>query len=173
MIVSVKRDRENSNDHDHVSRPRLKALARFELRQRNAFTAVFEDHFHGHVDVDLFDGATDDVAAKSRPIVEVDPGRDVRNIRREAAQRLADDFAYHGEGKNSAPAADLYPFEFVAGAIAANRPGTKDPCAAIFALLHQELAGFGALPKRLIDGSDFRKWFANLLLLPCYSTFPY
>ena len=147
------------------------ALAGFKLRQRNAVAAVFEYHFHRHVDVDFIDWTADDVAAEARTVVQVDPCGDVGNVRREAAQRLADDFANDGEGKNFALAADLYPFEFVAGAIAANRPRAKDPCAAVLALLHHELAGFGAVPKRLVDRSNFRQWFFDFLL--CHSKKPF
>ena len=52
-------------------------------------------------------------------------------------------------------------FELVTGAVAANRPRAKDPRPAVLALLHHELAGFGAVPEGLIDGSDLREGFAN------------
>src|SRR5262249_49898008 len=98
------------NDHDHGSRARSKALAGLELRQLNAAAGIFEYPFHRHVDVDLIDGAADDVAAETRAVVQVDPRRDIRNVGREAAQRLTDNLAYHGEGENFARASDLYPF---------------------------------------------------------------
>ena len=153
MARTLERNRFERNETDE---PFSAASKGFELRQRDAVAAVFEHHFHRHIDADFIDWTADDVAAESRPIVQVDPCGDIGNVRREAAQRLADDFANDGEGKNFALAADLHPFEFVAGAIAANRPRAKDPCAAVLALLHHELAGFGAVPKRLVDRSNFR-----------------
>jgi hypothetical protein len=145
--------------------------SRLELGQRDAFTGIVKNDFNVHANLHVFNRAADDVAAESRPLVEIDPGRDVGNVGREAAQRLTDDFANHSEGKNFALAADLYPFEFVAGAVAANRPGAKDPRAAVLALLHHELAGFGAVPESLVDRGDFREGFSNLFF--CHVTEPF
>ena len=82
-----------SVERNEAGVPFSAALAGFKLRQRNAVAAVFEYHFHRHIDADFIDWTADDVAAESRPIVQVDPCGDVGNVRREAAQRLADDFA--------------------------------------------------------------------------------
>ena len=109
--------------------------------------------------MDFVDRTTDDVAAEARAVVQIDPGRDVRDVGRETAQRLADDFANDREAKDFTFAADLNPFEFVAGAVAANRPRAKDPRSTVLALLHHELADFGAIPEGLIDGSDFGERF--------------
>jgi hypothetical protein len=109
--------------------------------------------------------------AEPRPFIEIDPRGDVGNIRREAAQRLSDDFADHREGKNLAAAADLHPVELVARAIAANRPRAENPRAAVPALLHHELAGFSAVPKRLVDGSDLGEGLFNCLVLICHNQF--
>jgi hypothetical protein len=158
-------------ERNETGGPFSAALTRFEFRQRHPFTAIFEDDLYGHVDVDFFDGAAGDVAAESRPVVEIDPGCDVRNVGAEAAQCLANDFANHGEGKNFALATDLYPFEFVAGAVAANRPRAKNPRPAVLAFLHHELAGFGAVPKRLVDGRNFRERFANFFFGHVTGTF--
>ena len=148
-LVFVKRSRAR------ITSTIASGLARSKFRQRHPFTAIFEDNLHRHVDVDLFDGATDDVAAESRPVVEIDPGGDVGNIRSEALERVADDFTDDGETKDFAFAADLHPFQFFAGAVAANRPRAEHPGAAVLALLHHELAGPGSVPERLVDGSDF------------------
>jgi hypothetical protein len=145
----------------------LTSASPLELGQSDAFTGILKNDFNVHADLHVFDRTADDVAAESRPIIQVDPRGDVGNVRREASEGLADDFANYGEGKNFALAADRYPFEFVAGAIAANRPRAKDPRAAVLALLHHELAGFGAVPKRLVDRSDLREWFSNFFF--CHS----
>ena len=146
----------------------LDRLTRLKLRQRDSVAAVFEDDLHRHIDVDFVDRATDDVAAKARAVVQIDPGRDVRDVGRETAQRLADDFANHREAKDFTFAADLNPFEFVAGAVAANRPRAEDPGAAVPAFLNHQFAGFGAFPERLVDGSDFGKWFLKYFVLICH-----
>src|SRR5258705_5195455 len=143
-------------------------LTRLEFRQRDSVAGVFENDFHGHVDVDFFDRATDHVAAEARTVVQIDPGRDIGDVRRETAQRLADDFANDREAKDFTFAADLNPFELVTGAIAANRPRAEDPGAAVPAFLHHQFAGFGALPERLVDRSDFGKWFLKYFVLFCH-----
>ena len=141
----------------YVSRARSPAaLTGFKFRQRHPFTAIFEDYFHRHADLHLVNRAADDVAAESWTIVQIDPGGDVGNIRSEALERVADDFTDNGETKDFAFAADLHPFQFFAGAVAANRPRAEHPGAAVLALLHHELAGPGSVPERLVDGSDFR-----------------
>ena len=130
-------------------------LTRFELRQRYIVAGIFENNFYRHIDVNFVDRAVDDIAAKAGTVVQVNPGGNVRNIRCEAAQGLSDDFANDRERKNFALAAERDPFQFVAGAVAANRSRTKDPGAAVLAFLHHELAGPGSVPERLVDGSDF------------------
>jgi hypothetical protein len=144
------------------------ASGRLKLRQRDSVAAVFEDDLHRHIDVDFVDRATDDVAAEARAVVQIDPCRDVRDVGRETAQRLADDFANDREAKDFTFAADLNPFEFVAGAVAANRPRAEDPGAAVLAFLHHQFARSSAVPKRLIDGSDFGEWFLKYFVLFCH-----
>ena len=41
---------------------------------------IFEDGLHWHIDLHLLDGATDDVAAQARAVVEIDPGGDIGDI---------------------------------------------------------------------------------------------
>jgi len=118
--------------------------------------------------MDLLDRAADDVAAEARAVVQVDPGCDIGDVRRETAQRLADDFANDREAKDFAFAAYLHPFEPIAGAISANRPRAEHPGAALLAFLHHELAGFGAVPERLIDRSDFGERFFDYFVFICH-----
>src|SRR5262245_9377003 len=133
--------------------------ARLKLRQRNAISRIFEHNFHWHVDVDLVDRTADDVAAKTRAIVQVDPRGDVRYVGAKAAERLADHFADDGEGKDFPFATDLNPFKLVAGAIPADRPRAKNPSAAVSALLHHQFAGFGTVPERSVNWGYFGGWF--------------
>ena len=99
---------------------------RHELRQCHTLSAIFENNSHRHIDVNLVNRAADDIAAEARTFIEIDPGGDVGNVRSKAAQRLTDNFTYHGEGKYLAFAADFYPLKFVAGAVATNRPPCKN-----------------------------------------------
>ena len=133
-----------------------------KLRQGDAFAGVFEHNLHRHVDVNLFDGAADNVAAESRAFVEIHPCRYIRNVGRKAAQRLAHDFANDGEGKDFASAAELHPFEVATVALDADRPRAKNPRLTILAALHHQLAGFGAVPEGLVDRSDFRQGFFDV-----------
>ena len=139
-----------------------------ELRQCDSVTAVFENDLHRHIDMDLVDWAADDVAAKARSLVEIDPRGDVGDIRSETAQRLTDDFADDREGKYLSLATDFYPFELVAGAIAANRSRAKNPGAAVLAFLNHQLAGCGAIPERLIDRRYLGKWLFDCSVLVCH-----
>ena len=54
---------------NEADEPFSTASVRFEFRQGNAVAAIFEYHLHRHVDVDLIDGATDDVAAETWAVV--------------------------------------------------------------------------------------------------------
>jgi hypothetical protein len=47
-----------------------------ELRQGESFAGVFEHDLDVHADLHVFDRAANDVAAESRPFVEIDPGGD-------------------------------------------------------------------------------------------------
>jgi hypothetical protein len=101
--------------------------SRLELWQCNPLTGIFEDDFDAHADLHSFDGAADDIAAKSRSFVEIDPGGDVRDIGGKASERVSDDLTDDREGKDLAGSTHLHPFQFVAVALDANRPGTKHP----------------------------------------------
>jgi uncharacterized membrane protein len=142
--------------------------SRLELRQCDSVAALFENDLHRHIDMDLVDRAADDVAAKARSLVEIDPRRDVRDIRSETAQRLTDDFADDREGKYFSLAADFYPFELIAGAIAANRSRAKNPGAAVLAFLNHQLARFRAVPERLIDGRYLGKGLFDCSVVVCH-----
>jgi hypothetical protein len=107
----------------------------------------------------------DDIAAEARSFIEIDPGGDVGNVRSKAAQRLTDNFSYHGEGKYFAFAADFYPLEFVAGAIATNGSRAKHPGAAVLAFLNHQFAGFGAVPELLIYRCNLRNWLFDYAIL--------
>ena len=133
----------------------LAGLARFELWQRDTVAAVFEHDFDRHVDFDLLDGTTDDVAAKARAVVQINPGGDIGNVGTKAAERGADDFTNDREAKDFAFAADLHPVEFFAGAIAAHGTRRKHPGRAVGAFLHHQFAGFGAIPEGLVDRRYF------------------
>jgi hypothetical protein len=106
--------------------------------------------------MNLVNRAADDIAAKARPFIEIDPSGNVGNIRSEAPQRLTDHFSDYREGKYLAFATDFYPLEFVAGAIATNGSRAKHPGAAVLALLNHQLAGSGAIPERFVYGRYFR-----------------
>ena len=109
--------------------------------------------------MNFVDRAADNIAAETRTFIEIDPGGDVGDVRSKTAQRLPDNFTYHGEGKYFAFAADFYPLEFVAGAIATNWSRAKYPGGAVLAFLNHQLANFGAVPERLIHGRNLRDRF--------------
>src|SRR5687767_2438961 len=115
--------------------------------------------------MNFVDRTADDIAAEARSFIEIDPGGDVGNVRSKAAQRLTDNFSYHGEGKYFAFAADFYPLEFVAGAIATNGSRAKHPGAAVLAFLNHQFAGFGAVPELLIYRGDLRNWLFDYAIL--------
>jgi hypothetical protein len=56
-----------------------------ELWQCDSVAAVFKNDLHRHIDIDVVDRAADDVAAETRPLVEIDPRGDIGNIRTETA----------------------------------------------------------------------------------------
>src|SRR5258706_601900 len=63
----------------------LQGSARFELRQRDAVAAVFEDGLHRHVDLYLLDRAADDGGAQTWTVVEIEPRGAIGNVRSKAA----------------------------------------------------------------------------------------
>ena len=134
-----------------------------EFGQCDAAAGVFEDNLHRHVDLYFVKGAIDDIAAKSRAIVEIDPGGDVGNVRAESGKRSAYHFAYYRKGEDFTSLADLDPLELVARAVAANRARAKNPGAAVLAFLHHQFAGARRIPKGFVHRSDLRQWFLKFL----------
>jgi hypothetical protein len=127
--------------------------------------AVLENNLYRHIDMNFLHWTADDIAAEARTLIEIDPGGDVGNVRSKAAQRLTDNFSYHGEGKYFAFAADFYPLEFVAGAIATNRPRAKHPGAAVLAFLNHQFPCFGAVPELLIYRCNLGNWLFDYAIL--------
>src|SRR2546426_742282 len=139
-------------------------FAGLELRENHALAAVVEYYFHSHADLNAAHRRADDVAAEARSFVKVNPGRDVWNVRRETAQGLPNDFADHREREDLTFSAQLHPFEFVACTFTADRSRAENPTAALLAFLHHQFAGFSALPKRLVNRSDFGQGLSNLFV---------
>ena len=147
------------------TRPTICSVCWPELWQCHTLAGVLENDLHRHIDMNLVDRTADDIAAEARSFIEIDPGGDVGNVRSKAAQRLTDNFSYHGEGKYFAFAADFYPLEFVAGAIATNGSRAKHPGAAVLAFLNHQFAGFSAVPELLIYRGDLRNWLFDYAIL--------
>ncbi len=97
---------------------------------------LFENHLDRHSDRHFFDRALDDITADPRAFIQIDPGRDVRNVFCESSEGPADHFTDHGEGEDVPAAADRGPLKFFAAALDASGAGAPDPRLAVATALH-------------------------------------